>query len=462
MDPPSTLVRGAGVARGGVLAGRGLAQLAGGEVTDYATFLATKARRWTGVGPTVAESALSPALFPFQRRLVTWALRKGRAALFADTGLGKTRMQLEWARHIPGRVLILAPLCVAHQTQGEGRSLGLEIGLHVNSGQRIEATNYERLHQINPADYAGVVLDESSILKSLDGKTRTRLIAAFKGVPYRLCCTATPAPNDVTELTNHAEFLGIMTRAEMLSTWFVHDTVEHTSEWRLKRHARAAFARWLASWALFLRRPSDLGFSDAGYALPPLSVREILTAGASTTTLFPEMGLSGIGDRQRVRRESVAPRVAAAVDWITADPSPFLAWCGLNLEQEALVAALNGHTASVSGADDEAHKEAALLAFLSGTKRGLVTKARIAGFGLNLQHCARMAFVGLSDSFEAYYQAVRRCWRFGQTRPVEVVVIVSDAERGIVDNVQRKQREYEALCDEMVAEVREQVREEVA
>lgn len=429
-------------------------------MTDaYRAFLSTKARRWTGMGPAVADSALPAALFPFQRRLVAWALRKGRAALFADTGLGKTRMQLAWAAQIPGRVLVLAPLCVAHQTQAEGRALGLTVGLHAGSGQRIEATNYERLHQIDPADYAGVVLDESSILKSLDGVTRTRLITEFRGVPYRLCCTATPAPNDVTELTNHAEFLGIMTGKEMLATWFIK---EETLRWRLKRHGRAAFARWLASWAVFCRRPSDLGFDDTGYALPPLTVTEILTTGASTASLFPEFGLAGIGDRLRVRRESVGPRVAAAAAWAAAAPTPFLAWCGLNAEQDALAEALGDRAGSVSGADDERAKEQALLAFLAGTPPGLVTKAAIAGFGLNFQHCARMAFVGLSDSFEAYYQAVRRCWRFGQTRPVEVQVIVSEAERGIVENVQRKQREYEALCDEMVAVVRESVREEVA
>jgi len=426
---------------------------------DYATFLAKKARRWTGIGPVIDESALPSSLFPFQRRLTAWALRKGRAALFADTGLGKTRMQLAWATHIPGRVLILAPLCVAHQTQAEGRAIGLTVGLHANSDHRIEVTNYERLHQVNPADYAGVVLDESSILKSLDGKTRTRLIAEFKQVPYRLCCTATPAPNDVTELTNHAEFLGIMTGKEMLATWFVK---EETLRWRLKRHAREAFARWLTSWALFLRKPSDLGFPDDGYALPPLTITESVTDGAITASLFPELGLRGISDRLRVRRESVAPRVAAAAAWASATASPFLLWCGLNAEQDALVGQLNGTSVSVSGADDESTKETALLAFLSSQKRGLITKPRIAGFGLNFQHCARMAFVGMSDSFETYYQAVRRCWRFGQTRPVEVMLIVSEAERGIVENVRRKQREYETLCDSMVAVVREQEREELA
>lgn len=427
-------------------------------MSTYASFLATKRRRWTGDGPTVPESDLHPSLFPFQRRLVAWAIRRARAALFADTGLGKTRMQLEWARHVPGRVLILAPLCVAYQTQAEARTLGLEVGLHVGSGARLEVTNYERLHHVSPSDYTGIVLDESSILKSLDGKTRTTLIAMTKGLRYRLCCTATPAPNDVTELTNHAECLGIMTRAEMLATWFIHDASD-TGTWRLKGHAREPFAQWMAQWAMFLRRPSDLGFEDAGYALPPLTVEETCVEGAQTASLFPEYGLSGIGDRLRVRRESVGPRVAAAREWAESSPDPFIAWCGLNAEQDQLAAALNGQTASVSGADDETTKERALLAFLEGARRGLVTKARIAGFGLNLQHCARMAFVGLSDSFETYYQAIRRCWRFGQTRPVEVRVIVSDAERGIVENVRRKQREYEALCEAMVAVTREAERE---
>jgi hypothetical protein len=323
----------------------------------------------------------------------------------------------------------------------------------VGSGEKIEVTNYERLHHIDASAYQAVVLDESSILKAFDGKTRTRLIQTFRQTPYRLCCTATPAPNDVTELTNHAEFLGIMTRPEMLATWFVHDE----QAWRLKRHAQAPFAAWLASWAMFLRRPSDLGFDDDGFQLPPLWLQEIVVAGAHTTSLFPELGLRGVGDRQRVRRLSVTARVAAATAWTGAVAPPWIAWCGLNAEQDALAATVEA--VSVSGAQSEAEKETRIQAFLQGTTPGLITKPRIAGFGLNLQHCARMAFVGMSDSFETFYQAVRRCWRYGQHRPVEVALIVSESERGIVQNVKRKQRDFEALVEAMVALVRDDEQE---
>src|SRR3990167_3879247 len=235
--------------------------------TEYSAFLATKRREWSGVG--VSAFTLPSSLYPFQSALSARALRKGRAAIFADTGLGKTAMQLARAANLPGRVLIFAPLCVGEQTIAEGQRIGVVVGV-LGSGAAIEVTNYERLHHVEPRDYAGVVLDESSISKSYDGKTRTRLIRAFAETPYRLCCTATPAPNDIAELANHCEFLGIMTRAEMLATWFVHDE----DGWRLKGHAHEAFYRWLVSWGIFMRLPSDLGFADDGYRLPGLEIRE--------------------------------------------------------------------------------------------------------------------------------------------------------------------------------------------
>ena len=410
--------------------------------TDYRAFLEGKHRTWTGVGVPVSPEALPEWCYPFQRRLTAWALRKGRAALFADTGLGKTRMQLAWADQIEGRVLILAPLCVGAQTIREGADVGVKVS-PIGQGGRIEITNYERLHHVRSADYDAVILDESSILKSYDGKTRTRLIESFRDTPYRLCCTATPAPNDTAELANHCEFLGVMTRAEMLATFFVHDE----DGWRLKGHAQTAFYRWLASWGMFLRSPSDIGESDAGYLLPPLTIQDRIVgeAGPTGDYLFPGLGLGGLGGRSMERRRTVADRVAATVELVTTMPGAWIVWCGLNDEQDAIARALGDDCVSVQGKDREAEKERRLLAFLDGSVRVLVSKPSVAGFGLNLQHCHQMAFVGLGDSYETYYQAIRRCYRFGQQHPVTVHVVVSPAETEIVANVRRKEVEAAAV-----------------
>jgi len=428
-------------------------------VSEYAAFLTSKRREWQGVPVPADQSELPTAMYEFQRRLTAWALKKGRAALWADTGLGKTRMQVAWAEKIPGRVLILAPLCVGPQTIAEAERIGVTVSPFGSDG-RIEITNYERLHHVTASDYAGVVLDESSILKSLDGKTRTRLIRDFKDTPYRLCCTATPAPNDIAELANHCEFLGVMTRVEMLATFFVHDE----DGWRLKGHAHEAFYRWLASWGMFLRRPSDLGFPDDGYLLPPLNIRDIIVrtdAPVSGEYLFAGMGLGGIKGRLGARRLSLKARVDAAVTLVEQTPRPWIVWCGLNDEQEAIAEALDGECVSIAGADSEDIKRARIEAFLTGRARVLVSKVRIAGFGLNLQHCAQMAFVGLGDSYEAYYQAIRRCYRFGQTRPVRVHVIVSDAETEIVANVRRKETEAAAMSAFLVEHMAEAERQEI-
>ena len=433
-----------------------------------------KRRVWHGQG--LAPGPLPGGLFPFQAALTSWAIRKGRAALWADTGLGKTRMQLAWAAQIPGRVLILAPLCVGPQTIAEGRRIGVAVRPHGHGGPwpcttwclemcsgrctvRAEITNYERLHQVNPADYAGVVLDESSILKSLDGKTRTKLIDMFRETPYRLCCTATPAPNDIAELANHCEFLGIMTRAEMLATFFVHDE----DGWRLKGYAHEAFYRWLASWGMFVRRPSDLGFLDAGYNLPALTVRDLIVGESGPTGgyLFAGMGLGGLGGRSRARRESLTLRVDAAIALVERAPGPWIIWCGLNDEQDAIAEALGADCVSIAGQDSESQKQERIMAFIEGRVRVLVSKVRVAGFGLNLQHCAQMVFVGLGDSYEAYYQAIRRCYRFGQAHPVDVYVVVSESETEIVRNVRGKEVEASRLAESLVAAMRTVEREEI-
>ncbi len=400
------------------------------------------------VGFHVNRDTLHPSLFDFQRDIVRWALRRGRAAIFAGTGLGKTRMQIEWAMNVHrlsgGDVLMLAPLAVAAQTVREGAALGYEITMcrsqdDVRPGLNI--TNYELLHKFVPLKFMGIVLDESSILKSFTGKTRTELIASFAFTPYRLACTATPAPNDYMELGNHAEFLGIVSRTEMLSTFFVHDGGE-TQKWRLKGHAEEEFWRWVASWGVMLENPSDLGYPDDGYILPPLNIHDIVIE-------VPGEAAKTLSKRQRARKETVTERVAAAAEIVNATDRPFLVWCDLNVESEMLAAAIP-NAVEVKGSDKPAFKEQAMLDFAAGKIRVLITKPSIAGFGMNWQHCADMAFVGLSDSFEQVFQAIRRCYRFGQTRPVNAYLITTSREGAVADNIKRKEADFRRMIEEMV------------
>lgn len=426
---------------------------------NYETFLASKRREWIGCGISIDPSILPSGLKDFQSSLTRWALKKGRAAIFADTGLGKTWMQVAWAAQIPGNVLILAPLCVTEQTIAEAAKMETEIS-RLGEKSHIEITNYERLHHVNPSDYSGIVLDESSILKSFDGKTRSKLIAMFHETPYRLCCTATPAPNDTAELANHCEFLGIMTRAEMLATFFVHDE----NGWRLKGHAHDAFYRWLSSWGMFLRFPSELGFSDEGYQLPPLNIEQVVVSsgdGPKGEFLFPGMGLGGIRGRIGARRDSIDARTAEAVRIVRESDEQWLVWCGLNDEQSLMTSWLNGDHVSVEGKHSEDIKRDRIMAFLKGDARVLVTKPKIAGFGLNLQCCHNMLFLGIGDSYETYYQAIRRCYRFGQTQPVNVRIIVSEAEMEIVRNVQRKENEAKQVASDLMRHVVDIEREEI-
>jgi hypothetical protein len=431
-------------------------------MTSYADFLSSKSLIAPMGGVDANDDDIHPSLFPFQRQLVLWALRKGRCGLFCDTGLGKTRMQVEWARLTGERTLILAPLAVARQTVAEAAALGVDL-IYARSqadAGRLTITNYEMLPHFDPAAFGAVVLDESSILKSQDGKTRAALIAAFAGTRFRLCCTATPAPNDIAELANHAEFLGVLTRAEMLATFFVHDD----EGWRLKGHARAPFWRWLASWGMSVLRPSDLGYPDDGYDLPPLDIRPLIlpTDYVPPGQLFAT-ALKGVGDRAAVRRSTAAARVEAAAQLVEAEPGEsWILWCGLNDEQDALAKRLGDRAISVYGALPPDEKADRILAWLAGERPVLLSKVSIAGFGLNFQRCARMAFVGLSDSYEQYFQAVRRCWRFGQTRPVVAQIVLSEPEEPIYFNVLRKEREAAAMAAELVAHVAAYGRAEIA
>lgn len=423
---------------------------------DYAEFLTRKAAKASPDGITTTD--VNPSLHQWQADIVTWAARVGRAAIWADTGLGKTFMQVEWARIMSapdGSALIVAPLAICQQTVREAAKLGVTARYvrdqDAVTGPGIYVTNYEMVTRFDPDWFTAVVLDEASILKSSDGKMRNTLIRHFSGVPYRLACTATPAPNDPEELTNQAEFLGHMSRTHMLAAYFVHDD----EGWRLKGHARRPMMRWMATWALAIRCPSDLGYPDDGYILPGVDViPQIVDHTIEAEGQLFATDLGGVGGRARVRRETLAARVARTVELVDAEPDePWILWAGLNDEADALTRAIPD-AVNVHGSLDPDEKARLLLGFADGDFRVMVTKPSIASQGLNYQHCARMAFVGLNDSYETYYQAIRRCHRYGQSRVVHAHVVLSPIESHIAANVARKEREAAAITESLVAEMR--------
>jgi superfamily II DNA or RNA helicase len=423
----------------------------------YSSFLARK--RITDPMTGLQKVGDLPAfLFPHQRAIVSWALRRGRAAVFAGTGLGKTAIELVWgeevARHTGKPVLIFAPLAVSLQHIREAQKFGLTARIvrsQADCVDGVNVTNYQKIEHFDIAAFGGIVLDESSILKSTDGHYRTRLIEECRTVPYRLAATATPAPNDFMELGNHAEFLGVMSYTDMLATFFVHDGGE-TQAWRLKGHAEDDFWKWMASWAVMLRKPSDLGFPNDGYDLPPLVQHQHIVGvdyapSLETGLLFP-MEARSMSERLAARRDTVADRVAMAAEITPAD-RPFVWWCNLNRESEALAKAIPG-AVDLRGSDSDDAKERTIARFLSGDIRVLVTKSSIAGFGLNFQHCADTGFVGLNDSFEQVFQAVRRFWRFGQTKSVNAHFIAAETEGAVVANIKRKEADAERMAAAMV------------
>ncbi len=431
----------------------------------YQAFLASKAPPPVQFGRD--PDPIPEVFFEFQAPILKWAIRRGRAALFLSTGLGKTLLQAEWLRQSGKRGLIIAPLGVTEQTIEEARSkLGMEIrkATEPSGLDGYEITNFERLHRFVGAPYDALVVDEASRLKSIDGKQRTQLIEEFTHIPRRLVATATPAPNEIVELANYAEFLGIMSAVETKATFFVHDTERSAAGgWRLKGHAQDVFWRWLARWAIYLRKPSDLGFEDGDFTLPPLEIREaVVKADWKPEGMLFATGLGGIGDRREVRRATIDARVAKAVEEIVSAPGQWIVWCGLNDEGDALEKALGDQCVQISGSDDDDAKvQKEQLWRAGGGPRVLITKTAIYGAGLNWQHCQQMMFLGLGDSWEQYFQGIRRCWRFGQKHPVGVVVVRSDVEQAVADNLRRKEADAERIADGVVKHAQAAMLEEL-
>lgn len=422
---------------------------------SYEEFLEKKKVKAEDVGIDVEIT--NEGLYPFQRDIISWALKRGRAAIFTMTGTGKTRMQLEWCeqicKHTNGNALILSPLSVTGQTVEEGKKIGIDVTscrTQADVSNGINIANYEMLEHFDPGSFNSIALDESSILKAYDGKTRTKIIRSFEKTPYRLACTATPAPNDYMELGNHAEYLGIMTRSEMLSMFFVHDGGD-TAKWRLKGHAKKDFWQWLASWACVLTKPSDLGYDDTGYDLPELTISEhIVESKKQRYTLFV-VPASTLQERQQAKRDSLEERLEKCHEIISGDlKKKWLIWCNLNIEQDGLKKKFGENAISIQGSTSNEDKIRLEKEWRLGNVPILISKPSVFGYGMNWQHCSDMAFVGISDSFEMYFQAIRRCWRFGQEKPVNVHLIISEEEGAIKENIERKEKDAMDMILNMV------------
>ena len=432
----------------------------------YSDFLSGKRVAHEAAGfPNAREIKLNRHLFDWQRDLVHWALRVGRADLWCDCGLGKTIMSLDWARVVYEQtnrnVLILTPLAVALQTKQEGEKFGIEVNV-CKSGQDVKpginVANYERLEKFSPDAFGGLVCDEVSILKSYEGATRLAITDFAAKLPYRLGASATPAPNDFMELGTQSEFVGSLTRSEMLATFFVHDGGE-TSKWRIKRHAEEEFWKWISTWAVYVRKPSDLGYSDEGFVLPPLRVHHhIVESQPAEGDLFTVEART-LNERRGARRASIEDRLAKVVELVCSNDEAWVVWVGLNAESEALAKAIRG-AVEITGAMSIEAKEEALEAFSGGQARVAVTKGSIAGFGLNWQHCRNMTLFP-DDSWERYFQQTRRCWRYGQKYPVHVHVIASQAEGAVVQNIKRKESDAERMAERIVIYMKDLMKAEI-
>jgi len=434
----------------------------------YDKFIGSK--EYAPVASGFEADNLNNELKDFQDAIVRWACKRGRAAIFADTGLGKTFMQCEWARLIHeytgGSVIIFAPLAVAEQTIREADKFNIANISYIRhasemTGVGIYISNYEMQGSIDPDLFDGVVLDESSILKNQMGRTRKEMIDRWGSIDYRLSCTATPSPNDFMELGNQAEFLGIMSMTEMLAMFFVNDT-GNTGTWRLKGHGEKKFYEWLATWAVVIRKPSDIGFSDEGYDLPKLNIieHEIEMAAPAEGQLFA-MPAQSLTERRAAKKESITHRVELAASLVNKSDESWIVWCHLNDEQDAIEKAITREIVSVRGADKVDQKVERLTGFSTGKYENIVSKPSIAGFGMNWQHTHNMVFTGMDDSFEKFYQAVRRQYRFGQTKEVNVHIIYSDAEGNVKANIERKAKQHDDLSKNMVSCMREIMQKEI-
>lgn len=428
---------------------------------NYKEFLQNKRFVLESSGFDIAKDQLNSMLYDFQKDIVRWALKKGKACIFADCGLGKTPMQLSWAhqvhKHTGGKILILAPLAVASQTRREAEKFGYSAKVVDQQSDCIDGiniTNYEKLDRFVANEFVGIVLDESSILKSYSGKVRTAIIQNFHDIPYKLACTATPAPNDYMELGNHSEFCGVMTRPEMLSMFFVHDGGE-TSKWRLKGHAEDVFWQWLATFCVFVDNPRNIGYEVNGYNLPKLNIQEIIVDGDEPT--HESLSLT---ERRQARKDSLELRCKQAASLVNDSDEQWLVWCDLNDESHKLHELIN-ESVEVQGSDKDEHKSNSMLNFSNGDIKCLVTKPKIAGFGMNWQNCHNMIFTGLSDSYEQYYQAIRRCWRFGQDKEVNVYIIISKKEGCVKENIERKQNDFLKMQREMTSLTKEITKKEL-
>jgi hypothetical protein len=431
---------------------------------DYQEFLQSKKMTVGSYGIEVEESALNFRLFPFQKALTKWALQKGKAALFCECGLGKTPMQLEWAHRIclatDGNVLILAPLAVSRQTVREAAKFDVPITrcrTQTDVQPGINITNYEMLEHFDASLFIGVVWDESSILKSFMGKTKRTIVETFKDTPYKLACTATPAPNDHMELLNHAEALNVMPSNEALARWFILDTM-NAGKYRLKHHAVAPFWEWVATWAACVSKPSDLGYDDNGFILPPLSIEEVLVdvdlAKDAGQALFriPEMSATAYNKEKRL---TVKDRAAKAAEIVLCAPDEsFAIWCDTNFEADEIKRLLPD-AVEIRGSDSTDKKEQAAIDFIEGKTKVLISKSSIFGFGLNFQHCHKTIFCGLSFSYERFYQTTRRFWRFGQTQSVTAYIVLGKSEYSILQVIRRKVDQHEQMKENMAHSVKE-------
>lgn len=420
------------------------------DLSRYKEFLKSKIQRVSAAGFDIDPTDLNPHLFDFQRHIVTKALKMGRYAVFADCGLGKTLMQLEWANHVSKHtgkpVLILCPLAVAGQTIKEGEKFGIHAEKLKSDvfGPGIYITNYDQLDNVNPNDFAGVVLDESGIIKNHEGATTNLVIDAFRNTPYKLACTATPSPNDFMELGNHSEFLNIMPRNEMLAMYFVHDGGE-TSKWRLKGHSESIFWKWVASWAVMLTKPSDIGFNADGYDLPALNYieKQIETPKRDNGTLFNDVAVSATDFNGELRLTKIE-RMTEVVDIVNNSDETFIVWIKHNEEGDYLKR-LIPDAVEVRGADSVEYKEKTLLEFAEGKHRVLITKSKIAQYGLNFQNCHNQIFASLDFSFESLYQSIRRSYRFGQKNQVNIYIVTTDTMQNVIQSIATKQKQFEKM-----------------